>query len=171
MDTHSDKLIFLDIDHVLTNTNLDNTSFRHFDPAKYKLSSINLNILDQMLDKTNAKIVIASNWRRFVPPYTTWEYNGKHYHSTLEPFKKMYKDYIVGMLPPDRGLTKCEALELWFEDNAWFSKTRSKYAILEDDLREGYQAHPIYSKHLVLTDPRFGLTEDDAHKAEMLLND
>lgn len=163
------KTLFLDIDHVLTNTDLDQTSFRLLDPSKYMLSKLNLKFLDMILAKTGAKIVIASNWRRFDPSNAVWVHGGKAYHSTLEPFKKMYSDYIIGMLPPDRHITKCEALELWFDDNNWLDKTNGKYAILEDDLREGYQAHPIYSKHLVLTDSRYGLTEEDAIRAMQLL--
>lgn len=169
MDIHPDKIIFLDIDHVLTNTDLDDTSFKHFDPSRYRLSKINLHWLDVLLEKSKAKIIIASNWRKFKPPYTQWEYGGKLYNSTLEPFKKLYGKYIVGMLPPERHATKCECLELWFEDNEWFNKSKSKYVILEDDTREGYQSHLTYAKHLVLTDYHFGLTENDVNKALKIL--
>ena len=169
MKQYPDKIIFLDIDHVLTNTDLDNTSFKHLDPSKYRLSKINLHWLDVLLDNSNAKIVIASNWRKFIPPYTQWEYRGKIYNSTLEPFKKLYSRYIIGMLPPEHHLTKCECLELWFEDNEWFSKSKSKYVILEDDLREGYQAHLIYSKHLVMTDYHVGLTDANVKQALSIL--
>lgn len=166
----ADKVIFLDLDHVLTNTDLDNTSFRHLDPSKYKLSSINLKWLDKVLVETGAKIVIASNWRKFSPPNIFWHFEGKMYPSILEPFKKMYGNYIIGMLPPERHATKCECLELWFEDNPWLSKTEDKYVILEDDLREGYQRHLVYSKHLILTDYHVGLTEQDAAKAMSILS-
>ena len=76
-----DKIIFLDLDHVLTNTDLDQSSFWSYDPEKYHLSTINLKFLDKILNKTNAKIVIASNWRRFIPPYIMWEFKGKQYRS------------------------------------------------------------------------------------------
>ena len=79
-------------------------------------------------------------------------------------------NYIIGSLPPDRHITKCEALELWFEDNEWFNKKTSQYVILEDNTREGYQAHPIFYKHLVLTDYHYGLTKEDANKAISILN-
>lgn len=164
-----DKIIFLDLDHVLTNTDLDNSSFLSLDPEKYRLSSINLKWLDKILGVTDAKIVISSNWRKFIPPNVIWDFNGNEYRSILEPFKEMYKDYIIDMLPPEKHITKCECLELWFEDNPWFSK-HGRYAILEDDTREKYQEHPIYCKHLVLTDYHFGLTEDDADRAISLLN-
>lgn len=164
------KIIFLDLDHVLTNTDLDNTSFRHLDPSKYRLSNINLNNLNKILDATNASIVIASNWRKFTPPHIQWNYAGKLYTSLLEPFKKLYAHKIFGILPPERHMTKCDCLELWFEDNPWFSKLTDNYVILEDDLREGYQNNLIYHKHLILTDYHVGLTEDDANKAISILN-
>ena len=168
MDGKIDKLIFLDIDHVLTNTDIDNTSFLSYDPDKYRLSEVNLSMLDKVIDSTGSSIVIASNWRKFKKPHTAWHFCGKTYESTLEPFKEMYGNKIVDMLPVEHGLTKCECLELWFEHNTWFSK-HGHYVILEDDIREGYQQHLVYSKHLVLTDRRFGLTEADADKAISIL--
>lgn len=169
MDGKIDKLVFLDLDHVLTNVDIDNTSFLSYDPSKYMLSKVNLANLDKILDSTDAHIVIASNWRKFKPPHTAWYFNGKWYEGILEPFKKMYASRIIDMLPVEHGLTKCECLELWFEDNEWFSK-HGHYVILEDDTREGYQKHLIYSKHLILTDYRYGLTEADADKAIAILN-
>ena len=170
MSDKIDKIIFLDMDHVLTNTDLDNSSFLSYDPKKYRLSKINLGFLDKILQQTNAKIVIASNWRKFIPPNTRWMFNGKSYFSILEPFKELYKGHIIGMLPYERYATKCDCLELWFEDNAWFSKTKSKYAILEDDLNELYQEDPTFAKHLILTNGHVGLTDKDADKAIALLS-
>ena len=170
MDSKIDKIIFLDLDHVLTNTDIDNSSFLHLDPTKYHLSDINMRWLDKILNATEAKIVVASNWRKFTPPNTSWWFNGKWYPSILEPFKELYKNDIIGMLPPERHITKSECLELWFEDNLWFSKTKGKYVILEDDPKEGYQHSPIFSKHLILTDAHFGLTEHDADKAISMLS-
>ena len=169
MNSGIDKIVFLDIDHVLTNTDVDNTSFLSYDPSKYMLSKANLANLDKVLDATGAYIVIASNWRKFKKPNTAWLFDGKWYESTLEPFKEIYRSKIIDMLPIEHGLTKCECLELWFEDNQWFSK-HGHYVILEDDTREGYQKHLVYSKHLVLTDYHVGLTEADAHQAISILS-
>ena len=164
MNLGIDRLVFLDLDHVLTNTDVDSTSFWSYDPSKYMLSEHNLRNLDRVLYSTGASIVIASNWRKFKAPNIYWQFEGKKYRSILEPFKELYNDRIVGMLPVEHSLTKCECLELWFEDNPWFSK-HGNYVILEDDIREGYQAHLTYSKHLVLTDYHVGLTAEDARKA------
>ena len=168
MNLGIDKIIFLDIDHVLTNVNVDNTSFLSYDPTKYKLSEYNLKNLNMILKSTGASIVIASNWRRFIFPDIYWEFNGKRFMSPLESFKKAYSSKIIGMLPVERHATKCECLDLWFEDNPWFSK-KGCYVILEDDLNERYQAHPIFRKHLILTDFRTGLTSKDANSAIHIL--
>lgn len=171
MSNKPNKLIFLDMDHVLTNTDLDNSSFRSYDPSKYHLSEINLKFLDMILDKTGAKIVIASNWRKFTPPNTKWLYNGKYYESILEPFKKLYSKYIYDMLPPVRHVTKCVALQMWIDANRnWFDPYFGNYVILEDDLREEYQYHGLFFNRLILTDYHTGLTQADAEKAIAILN-
>lgn len=169
MENKPDKIIFLDIDHVLTNIDLDSTSFMHFDPEKYRLSEINLKFLDKLLGESGAKIVIASNWRKFSPETPYWIYGGRRYYSPLDAFKERYGRHIVGLLPPDRRINKSQALSLWFDCNGWFSKTTGKYVILEDDPDEGYQDDAIYAKHLVMTDPRFGLAEADVGKSLRIL--
>lgn len=170
MDSKTYRIVFLDLDHVLTNTDLDDSSFLSLDPSRYHLSSINMKWLDKILEQTGAKIVITSNWRKFSPPNTAWLHRGKLYQSILEPFRALYKEHIIGTIPPERHTTKRDCLELWFEDNTWFSKTRGKYVILEDDFREGYQDSFVFAKHLILTDYHVGLTEQDADKAIHMLN-
>jgi hypothetical protein len=163
-------IIFLDIDHVLTNTDVDDTSYLNYDPSKYSLSEYNLKNLDKILDASGAKIVIASNWRRFVPPRNSWLYNGKHYMNQLPKFRERYSDYIIDDLPHDRYLNKSEALELWCEYHCEnFSKAKDRYLILEDDIREGYQDNVNFRKHLVLTDYHYGLSENDVKKSFEIL--
>lgn len=170
MDSNADRIIFMDLDGVLTNTDIDDTSFKHLDPSRYKLSEHNLKIFDKVLSQTGAKIVIASNWRKFIGKEQVWHFGGKDYCSTLVPFKEMYSEHIIGMLPPRRRLPKCDCLDLWFDYNTWFSSTNGRYVIFEDELSEMYQENPEYAKHLVLTDYHYGMTEQDASKAIALLS-
>lgn len=170
MESKASKVIFLDIDGVLTNTDIDGTSFKHLDPSRYKLSEHNLKILGKVLEQTGAKIVITSNWRKFTGPDPVWHFGGKDYHSTLVPFIQMHSKHVIGMLPPERHISKCDCLELWFEDNPWLSKSKGKYVIFEDELSEMYQENLEYAKHLVLTDYHYGMTEQDASKAIALLS-
>lgn len=164
------SIIFLDIDHVLTNVNVDNTSFLSYDPNKYTLSEYNLKYLDMILDATDSKIVIASNWRKFTEPNLRWMYDGKWYNSPLPIFKQRYSNYIIDYLPLIRHITKCEALSIWCENNSnIFDMNNDKYVILEDDIKEGYQNNMIFKDHLILTDYRYGLSENDAKNAIKIL--
>ena len=64
-----DKLIFLDIDEVLSNHALGATDpairkvFNDIDTPGGRLSSINIANLNSITDQTEAKIVISSSWR------------------------------------------------------------------------------------------------------------
>lgn len=168
MNDKIDKIVFLDLDHVLTNTN-DNTSFLCGNPAMYSLSKTNLKNLDKIIDATNASIVIASNWRKFKTPDIFWSFKGQMFKSLLEQLKPMYGGKIIDSLPVVHGMTKCGCLTKWLEANTWFS-CNGRYAILEDDLDEKYQEHPTYCKHLVLTDYHVGLTAKDAERAIAMMS-
>lgn len=167
-----EKILILDIDGVLTNT-IDGSSFLCGDPSTYRISEKNLaNLMTLLKKEPKLKIVISSNWRRFEGVDPAWTCMGKTYHGCLPKLRKILKKWIIGDLTHERHLNKAEALELWFEDNEWMSKTEGKYVILEDDTwREGFSMHPIFRRHLVETSPKFGLTEKDVGKATAILED
>lgn len=50
------KIIFLDVDGVLTHSEYENDSFADIDETKVEL-------LKEIIDKTSAKIVLTSNWK------------------------------------------------------------------------------------------------------------
>lgn len=166
------RILFLDLDGVLTNTEIDQSSYLCEDPSRYKISKYNLDNLLSVLKKfDDTRIVISSNWRRFDSKNPLWEYKGKTYFGLLPETRKILKKWIVDDLPHDRHITKSEAMELWFEDNSWFKKNSltNKYVILDDDWREGYLEHPIFSKHLVYTDVKYGFDQNDIEKACRIL--
>jgi len=169
MTSPASQILFLDIDGVLTNVQ-DGSSYLCGNPKTYGISEANFILLKKILQAhPQAKIVISSNWRRWEDPNPSWVYNGQTFYGALPKLRKRLSKKIIGDLTHERHLNKTEALELWFEDNEWLSKTSGKYVILDDDWREGYQAHPIFSKHLVFTDWRLGLVEDDAARAIEIL--
>ena len=167
-----EKLCILDIDGVLTNIE-DRSSFLCGDPRTYRISEKNLsNLMDLLEKEPKLKIVISSNWRRFEGDDPAWTCMGKTYHGCLPKLRKILKKWIIGDLTHERHLNKAEALELWFEDNEWMSKTRSKYVILEDDvLIEGFLTHPIFYKHTIKTSKETGLTQEDIKRALAVLED
>ena len=164
------KLCFLDIDGVLTNID-DKSSYLCEDPSTYRISETNLKNLMYVLEyDPSVRIVISSNWRRFEGDNPAWSYNGKTYYGCLPNLRKILKKWIIGDLTHERHLTKSEALDLWFEDNDWASKSKSKYVILEDDVwREGFSTHPLFYKHTIETSRQTGFTKNDAKKALTLL--
>ncbi len=170
--TMTTKLCFLDIDGVLTNVE-DGSSYICGDPSTYRISEKNLSNLMMILKADpSLRIVISSNWRRFEGDDPAWTCNGKTYHGCLPELRKILKKWIIGDLTHERHLSKSEALELWFEDNEWASKTESKYVILEDDvMREGFSAHPIFYKHTIKTSDDVGLTREDVKRALEILKE
>lgn len=170
LETSKDKIIFIDIDGVLTNVE-DESSYLCGKPERYRISEKNMNNLMKILsnDLKRTGVVVASNWRRHADT-ALWSFEGKKYQNQLPRFREMLGNLIVGDLPHDRPLTKSEALELWFEDNEWMSKRTGKYVIFDDDLREGYQEHPLFSKHFIYTNWAFGLENYDVDHALKILS-
>lgn len=172
MPSRALKICFLDLDGVLTSIE-DGTSYLCENPLKYGISAMNFKNLQKIIDgdPENTKIVISSNWRRFTEQHPFWIYGGKKYFNFLPKVREKLGKLVLGDIPHDQGLSKSEAMELWFEDNSWFSKTTGHYVILEDDpSREGFLSHPIFSKHLVATSYETGLTEKDAETALKVLH-
>jgi hypothetical protein len=152
-----ENLIFLDFDGVCNS--FDYGSYLNHKNTKYGYDEKIIKRLRHICKYGNARIVISSNWRRFpLDGSYTFTYNDEKVtcHNPLPKLCDALGDLIVGTLPKDRHMSKSEALEIWFEYNQQFD---GKYAILDDDLREGYQYVPAFKKNLWLTDPMFGLTD------------
>lgn len=152
-----ENLIFLDFDGVCNS--FENGSYLNLENTKYGYDNDIIKRLRYICKHGNAKIVISSNWRRFPIDGTyTFTYNDKKV-TCENPLPSLFHeigDLIIGTLPKDRHINKSEALELWFEYNQDFD---GKYAILEDDPREGYQYVTSFKKNLWLTDPKYGVTD------------
>ena len=168
--TISEKVIFIDIDGVLTNVE-DGSSYLCGNPSTYRISEKNLeNLLLVLKAEPQTRVVISSNWRRFEGDHPAFEYNRKIYYGCLPKLRWMLSKWIVGDLTHERHLTKSEALELWFEDNSWLSKKFGKYAILEDEpFAEGFSSHPIFYKHTVKTNKQIGFSREDVEKTLSLI--
>ena len=75
----------------------------------------------------------------------------------------------AGTLPLDKHINKSQALVLWFKQNPEFD---GKFVIFDDDKCEGFESTTDYNinKNFILTDPEWGLTNDDVEKAVEILN-
>lgn len=155
-----ENLIFLDFDGVCNS--FECGSYLNYKNTKYGYDEKIIKRLRHICKYGNAKIIISSNWRRFQIDGTyTFTYDGENVtcHNPLSKLYDVLGDLIVGTLTKERHLTKSEALQLWFEDNPEFD---GKYAILDDDPREGYQWVPKFKKNFWMTDPQYGITDEIA---------
>ena len=116
--------------------------------------------------------MITSNWRRFDDD-GRWSYctfDGIHaFKNQLPKLRKLLGKRYAGTLPKDKHINKSKALILWFEQHPEFD---GKFVIFDDDKREGFESTTDYNinKNFILTDPEWGLTNDDIEKAVEILN-
>lgn len=137
--------VFLDIDGVLNTYNEHPSNKRH-------IHSANLMMLKKLIDQTQAKIILISNWK-FVP-------------AALKECKLALESchlHLDGMTMDDmvhRGQGIIDYLH---------SHKIQHYVILDDDDFSDY--NNALSKHLVLVDARYGLRPIDIQKAIKILID
>ena len=147
------NILFLDFDGVCNS--FKEGSYLTHTPDEYGPDMDIIERIKEICQARRAKIIISSNWRRFEPD-GFWVYDGKSYFNPLPNLYKILGDRIIGTLTTERNLTKAQAIELWFEDNEDFC---GKFAIIDDDPREGIQYNIKLRKNFWPTTPKFGLTE------------
>ena len=156
------KVIFLDFDGCVTT-----------EKTRYKLDPAKLELLKEILDKTGAKLVISSSWRKYTLEAT------KEYLSTVShfvPFPFPFVDDIIGVT--ERLYIKCKdenyysvprgmEIDLWIRK--WNKHNEDKienYIILDDDL----DMLISQQDHFIHTHWRTGLNKRDVKKAIKILN-
>lgn len=160
------KVIFLDIDGVLNSEKFwnDETQPKRWLKAKQDGKNIDeqsalanidykaVELLNRIVKKTDAEIVISSTWKN--------------------DFNLPYKLRYMGLIKPYYGITPYSTtrhrgtdikmwLDLYKEDN-----TEIKYVIFDDDMDMLEEQIPYF----IHTDFRVGLTEEDVEKAIEILN-
>jgi len=167
--TSKQKLIFLDIDGVLTSMDDTPGSYINHEPLQYGPSPTCVERIKKLCNETGAKIVISSNWRKHPDngPCSFWTYRDGHQvvktvQNPLPTVRRLLGNLVVGHLPPVRHTTKAEALILWFEENN-MSEEDLSFVILDDDPRENFDKTFEYSikDHFIMTSPEHGLTDGD----------
>lgn len=137
--------IFLDIDGVL------NTYNEH--PAnKRSIHSAHLIMLKKLIDETQAKIILISNWK-FVP-------------TALQECKLALESCHLHLdgITKDDMVHRGQGIIDYIHDHKI-----QNYVILDDDCFSDYNDE--LKRHLVLIDARYGLRPSDLHKAYKILID
>lgn len=153
-------IIFTDFDGVLTD---DSTSYRTVkSQVEYGIAPKPFARLMQLAEKTGAKVVISSNWRRHPNGI---EINGEHFANPLPALVVALGDRFAGYLP--NGYRKCDkavALGMWFLDHPEFDGN----FVCFDDQDEGYW-ETGYGLHFVKTTASIGISDENVRDAEAIL--
>lgn len=154
------KVIFLDFDGVITT-----------EASKWHLDTNKMLLVKRICDKTNAKIVISSSWRRFTLE-DTFNMLSEYEQSGREvPF--ILRDYVIGItarmyafkegnVRAHYGLPRgCEIRRYLTEH-----EDISNYVILDDDTDMLLEQAPCF----INTNWGLGISEQDVEKAIEILN-
>lgn len=142
-------IIFLDFDGVITSESYTRQCI--FEYKQENLFGLDwfdpncVNILKQIIEKTDAKIIVSSSWRELgiVKLQYLWQ--------------KLNMPGEVIDTAPIWVLTKREAILQWLKDNSCYS-----YVIIDDE--------DLKLEHQYKTNTRTGLTEKDAAEIINILN-
>lgn len=151
------KIIFLDIDGVLNSW-----------ATLYKITTEKLQLLNNLIELTGAKIVISSSWRigsEDVNDFLDKNFSNKYTSRLDNPNQKLidnifYKNTIglTDTFGPSRG----DEIKRWLDNH---SDDVESYVIFDDDT----DMLDEQLEHLVQTDTYYGLTDREVHLACLIL--
>jgi hypothetical protein len=164
------KIIFLDFDGVVTAKNQTPGSYITHSNINYGPTPICVECLLNLVKKTDAKIVISSNWRKFDESGNNSIWKNPLYGDICNPLPKfipMLKDGYLETLPPIRHKNKAIIAEQWL-----LQHNNIESFIAFDDMceYEGYCSLEIFKNKYINTDPETGITDKDCEKAFLILN-
>ena len=130
------KVIFLDIDGVLTSRNSDSFIFE-CDSEKYKLNDYCLECLKYILDNVNnCKIVLSTSWRNYPDNHIMINTYGEVYKSLIPQLKFLFGDYIVGKAPHNTsGNNKYTDISDYLSEHSEVVD----FVVMDDDPTQGLQ--------------------------------
>lgn len=166
------KIIFLDFDGVITTM-----------ASRYKLDRYKCDLLQQIIDRTGAKIVVSSSWRSGSEEETISDL--KEVSTFLKPFVPSWVDEIVGVTirvyayikkGVHLGIPRGVEIKQWIDthlhrdEEGHYQRKKVgedfQYIILDDDSDMLLE----HADHFIHTDTYLGLSQDDAIRAVCILN-
>ena len=166
------KIIFLDFDGVITTM-----------ATRYALCPHKCNLLQQIIDRTGAKIVVSSSWRSKDAASTIAELNDTS--CFLHPFIPSWVNEIIGVTiraynyierGVHLGIPRGVEIKQWIDTNIHRDQNGGyqrkqvgvdyQYVILDDDIDMLLE----HAEHFIHTDTYLGLSQSDAVRAVCVLN-
>jgi len=148
---NNEKIIFLDIDGCVNNLKnvIDNPKINLRDYNDWNKESLFL--LNILCEKSNAKIVISSSWRKIIKNVDEWN----------EIFKNLnlYHINVIGLTPSSQNGFRGREINEWLEEN----KNTKSYIVIDDD------SDFFPNQFRIKIDPYIGITYDDVEKAIKIL--
>lgn len=159
------KVIFLDIDGVL-----NYNGCRDLVGGVYFVNDDKIKLLKQIIDRTDAKVVLSSTWRLgwfdidTNPNATPKKYSIADDFIRLENKLKEYGITFLSRTPMTEERHRETEIDMWIKN--WGGDVIESFVILDDD-----SDMKPYMKHLIQTSWETGLCQKDVDKAVKILGE
>ena len=169
------NILYLDIDGVLNNRAHDCLLFE-CEPLKYKLDPYNLMFLDNILERTDTRIILSTSWRNYPDDHVFRNAKGWEYTSLLPQLRNDYKDYIFCDAPHVTGTDKyTDILNSIKMLQARYPEDINCFGILDDDPIQGLEKFNTDEEymnyvHWFRTSKMYGLNEEITEKVISFFN-
>lgn len=145
------KVIFLDVDGVLNNSTIWESVVNPDDQISKEMVAL----VNQICDRTGAKVVFSSMWRITMPHPELHNHLKNNFGATFE----VLGDTVIN------DKSRIFQISDWMDDN--FTSCNDDFIVIDDD--NVYDKQPpfmkkVADKHFFQTDFRVGLTQDIADK-------
>ena len=153
------KIIFLDFDGVMDTAYYDHVLAKEGKPGNDEYGIIfdpnSVKNLKYIIDQTGADIVVTSSWKYLM-----------NYQDFLNMWKARELPGFVTDVTPNIHGSRCrgDEIDAWLKDY----KSQCQYVILDDLGADNFNSHQI--PRLLIVNPFYGIDEDIAHRAILLLN-
>lgn len=148
----SSPILFLDIDGVLNSIQYAKQVKDSSVDLIVGLDPVAVNLLDEIIERTNCDIVISSSMRRI---YTIEELKVKLYKAGM-----LYTTAIIGATPVFNGLPRGYEVQAWLN----FNSPGCVYCCVDDD------SDYLIDQPLIRIDNEYGLRHVDVERAVQILS-